>query len=84
MIKWENPKGNHFQVQKGVDEEGTKFWISANREVVSARTKDGFTGMGWTEEEALESALVHREVVFARHDAILEEMKIEGEVHNRQ
>lgn len=56
-IKWEQTKGNHFQSQKGIDEDGNQYLISANREIVSVKMKDGSNGIGWTAKEALDRAM---------------------------
>lgn len=78
VIDWKQTTGNHYQSQRGVDDQGNKYTISANLEVVTVRTKDGFTGQGWTEEEALLSALAERDEVFKKHDEVLEECKKEA------
>lgn len=64
----------------GIDEDGNKYSMPANRETVTCRTKDGFTGYGWTAEEALELALAEREQVLDNHNKMLEEMKGYGEI----
>lgn len=78
-VKWEQTKGNHFQGAHGTDEHGNSYYMPANRETCHVRTPDGFTGMGWTAEEALERAQAHRKEVLERHYAVLEEMKSEVE-----
>jgi hypothetical protein len=71
-VLWEPTKGNHFQAQKGVDELGNIYTLSANKETVTVRTPDGYTGIGWTAEEALESAHA------TKSEAILDEFKAES------
>lgn len=61
-IKWQPTRDNHFQVRCGVDEAGNRYQVSANLETVTVRTPDGFTGCGWTSQEALTSACANREV----------------------
>lgn len=75
-INWEPTAGNDYCIQKGTDENGNHYQMSANQETVSIRTKDGFIGSGWTAEEALEAAEAERREALEKHDAMLEEFKV--------
>ena len=61
------------QSYKATDKDGNRFKMTANQETVFVRTKDGFTGCGWTAQDALAQAHQCRDEVFARHDKVLEE-----------
>ena len=71
-IKWEQSKSTGYV---GIDENGNRYSMPANRETVFCRTKDGFGGLGWTAEEALELALAERKRILDNHNSMLEEMK---------
>ncbi len=73
-VNWEPTKGSHFQARRGTDEDGNRYVMSANLEFVSVITSDGYTGGGWTAEEALDSAIM------TRHDAMLEELIAEAAI----
>lgn len=60
-VVWEQTKGNHFQSRKGIDELGNIYQMTANLERVSCKTPDGFSGSGWTEQEALTAATNNKE-----------------------
>lgn len=72
-IIWEQNSGNEYQNARGVDEWGNKFFMPAHRETCYVTTPDGYKGYGWTAEEALAIAVRNK------HNAILEEMKADGE-----
>jgi len=60
-VIWEPTKGNHYQAQRGIDESGNVYQMTANLEVVICNTPDDFSGMGWTAQEALGNALAEKE-----------------------
>ncbi len=57
-ITWRKvfPESDYSPLQ-GEDENGVRYTLSANQETVTAVLPDGRAGAGWTEEEALRSAL---------------------------
>lgn len=55
-INWEQTKGNSFQSARGTDEHGNSYFMTANREICTCTTPDGFKGQGWTAEEAFHNA----------------------------
>ena len=58
QIKWTKKEPDmEFSGENGIDENGNRYYITANKEVVTVTTPDGKHGMGWTAEEALEIAL---------------------------
>lgn len=60
-VTWEQMKGNHYQSRKGVDKSGNIYQMTANLEVVVCKTPDGFSGTGWTAQEALNIAITEKE-----------------------
>lgn len=57
-IKWKkvNPDDTYSSM-RGKDEQGNKYWTSANQEVVICTTPAGKNGIGWTPEDALKNAI---------------------------
>ena len=71
-IKWTKRETDGYS---GVDQDNNKYSTPANQETVQVRTPDGFTGYGWSVEEALNSAIKEHDIVMANHYKHLEEMK---------
>lgn len=61
IVIWKPTKGNHYQVRKGKDELGNIYHMTADLEVIICKTPDGFSGQGWTAQEALSNALAKKE-----------------------
>lgn len=75
-VNWKpiEPKSD-YSALRGIDEEGNRYYMTANREVVYCTLPGGFKGCGWTAEEALESAKANHATIIDKHNEVLEEMK---------
>ena len=53
-ITWtKNEPSATYSSQSGIDEDGNRYYETANKEIVEFTPPDGRTGQGWTAQEAL-------------------------------